>query len=56
VLPSHSENFGIAAAEALVAGVPAIMSDLAEEARAPNAAMVAPCHAKMMANGISQGF
>jgi len=27
VLPSHSENFGIAAAEALLAGVPTIVSE-----------------------------
>jgi len=43
VLPSYSENFGIAAAEALAAGVPAIVSDqvaLAQEVANARAAVV----------------
>ena len=45
VLPSYSENFGIAAAEALAAGMPAILSDqvaLATEAVAADAAVAIP--------------
>ena len=47
VLPSYSENFGIAAAEALAAGVPSILSEnvaVAEDARAADAALVVPCN------------
>lgn len=43
VLPSHSENFGIAAAEALAAGVPNVLSNqvaLAADALAAEAALV----------------
>lgn len=43
VLPSYSENFGIAAAEALAAGVPCILSNgvaIASEAAAAHAALV----------------
>ncbi len=46
VLPSYSENFGIAAAEALAAGVPSVLSDqvaLARDAGAADAALVVPC-------------
>lgn len=43
VLPSYSENFGIAAAEALMAGVPSVLTDgvaIGPEARIANAAVV----------------
>ena len=43
VLPSHSENFGIVAAEALAAGVPTVLSDqvaIARDLAAANAAVV----------------
>jgi glycosyltransferase involved in cell wall biosynthesis len=46
VLPSYSENFGIAAAEALSAGVPSILSEhvaLAQEKNAAQAAVIVPC-------------
>jgi glycosyltransferase involved in cell wall biosynthesis len=45
VLPSHSENFGIAAAEAMSAGVPCILSDkvqIAELAAQHNACWIVP--------------
>lgn len=45
VLPSHTENFGIAVAEAMAAGLPVIVSDqvgLADEIRDSNAGIVVP--------------
>ncbi len=45
VLPSHAENFGLAAAEALAAGLPVIVSDgvgLAEMVREAGAGLVVP--------------
>jgi len=55
VLPSYSENFGIAAAEALAAGKACILSDqvgLAYEARSADAAIVAECNADQLASAI----
>src|SRR5256714_10346103 len=52
VLPSFSENFGMAAAEALAAGTPSILSDkvaIAREAGDENAAIVVPCDARAIA-------
>jgi glycosyltransferase involved in cell wall biosynthesis len=57
VLPSYSENFGIAAAEALAAGVPCILSRgvaLAEKAGAAGAAIVTRCDAPELANAIER--
>ena len=55
VLPSFSENFGIAALEALAVGVPVILSDqvaLSDEIRDADAGLVAPCEAEPLAEKI----
>jgi glycosyltransferase involved in cell wall biosynthesis len=55
VLPSFSENFGIAALEALAAGVPVILSDqvaLSDEIRDADAGLVVPCEAEPLAEKI----
>jgi glycosyltransferase involved in cell wall biosynthesis len=52
VLPSFSENFGVAAAEALAAGVPSILSDqvaIAQDAARENAAVIVPCDTAALA-------
>ena len=57
VLPSYSENFGIAAAEAFAAGKACILSDqvgLADDARRANAAVVIRCDAKELAEAIKK--
>jgi glycosyltransferase involved in cell wall biosynthesis len=57
VLPSYSENFGVAAAEALAAGVPVLLSDkvaLAEDVREAQAGMVVECKASAVAQGLRQ--
>jgi glycosyltransferase involved in cell wall biosynthesis len=57
VLPSYQENFGIAIAEAMAAGVPVIVSDrvaLADEIRSSGAGMVVPCEASAIAGAISR--
>lgn len=55
VLPSHSENFGIVAAEALAAGVPTVLSDqvaIAGEVAAANAAIVVSRNARELGAAI----
>ena len=57
VLPSYSENFGIAAAEALAAGIPCILSDqvgLADQARQANAALVCRADERGLAQKMKQ--
>lgn len=57
VLPSYSENFGIAAAEALAHGVPSVLSDqvaIAAEAGRAGAALVTRCEATELAAAIGR--
>src|SRR5205085_7981364 len=55
VLPSFSENFGIAAAEALAAGIPSILSEhvaVATEAANAGVAVLVPCETRSIADAI----
>jgi len=55
VAPSQSESFGLAAVEALGAGVPSVISDgvgIADEVSDAEAALVVPPDAVAIANGI----
>ena len=57
VLPSYSENFGIAAAEALAAGIPVLLSDqvaVADDVRDASAGLVVSCNAAAIAEGLRQ--
>jgi glycosyltransferase involved in cell wall biosynthesis len=57
VLPSYSENFGIAAAEALAAGVPVLLSDkvaVADDVQEEDAGLVVKCDARAITNALRQ--
>lgn len=55
ILPSYSENFGIAAVEALACGLPAILSDnvaIHREIAAAHAGLVVKCQIEALANAM----
>src|SRR5439155_19709105 len=56
VLPSYDENFGMAAAEALSAGLPVVVSEhvaLADHVREAGAGLVVQCDARELARAIA---
>ncbi|MGE0153705.1 MAG: glycosyltransferase [Reyranellaceae bacterium] len=56
VLPSYSENFGVALAEAMAAGLPVVTTDqvnIADAVREAHAGLVVPCQAEALAEAMA---